>query len=115
VRRSSAPAVLLLFAGVLGCRANDTPLTDGWAGRWNGPEGTYLDIAGANGVYAITVKDLDAARTFAGSAVGERIEFRRDSSIESLRATNGDATGMKWLAGKTDCLTIKPGEGFCRK
>jgi hypothetical protein len=99
-----------------GCTTNDTAgtPTDTWAGRWNGPEGTYLTIAGADGVYEITIKDLDAARTFGGSAAGNRIEFRRDGVEESIRATNGDGTGMKWLAGKTNCLTIKLGEGYCR-
>jgi hypothetical protein len=33
--------------------------------------------------------------------------------LETLEARNGDETGMKWLAGKTDCLTVKPGEGYC--
>jgi hypothetical protein len=32
-----------------------------------------------------------------------------------LRATDGAGTGMKWLADKTDCLVVAPGEGFCRK
>jgi hypothetical protein len=89
-------------------------LTDTWAGRWHGPEGTYVEIEGTGGSYSITVQDLDSTRTFQGSAAGERIEFRRDGIGESLRATNGDETGMKWLAGKTRCLTIKPGEGYCR-
>jgi hypothetical protein len=107
------PVTLLLIHG---CTSDYTKpeLTDSWVGRWNGPEGTYLDIAGANGAYEITVKDLDAPRTFAGAAAGNRIEFRRDGATESIGATNGDETGMKWLAGKTNCLTIKAGEGFCR-
>jgi hypothetical protein len=108
---------LALFAAlVVGCaeRAAEVPATDAWVGRWNGPEGTYLEVAGAGGVYEITVKDLDAARTFRGVAAGDRIELERDGATESLRATDGDETGMKWLAGKTNCLTIKPGEGFCR-
>jgi hypothetical protein len=114
--RSRFVPILLPVVLVAGCGAGDTqPLpTDAWVGRWNGPEGTYLEIAGARGAYAVTVKDLDAARTFEGSAAGERIEFQRDGIGESLRATNGDETGMKWLAGKTRCLTIKPGEGYCR-
>ena len=31
-----------------GCMASssDTAPTDEWVGRWTGPEGTYLDIAG---------------------------------------------------------------------
>jgi hypothetical protein len=99
-----------------GCTGGAPPThsTDGWAGRWNGPEGTYLEIAGAAGVYEITVRDLDGARTFEGTAAGDRIEFRRDGVLERLRATNGDETGMKWLAGKARCLTVKRGEGFCR-
>ena len=28
--------------------------------------------------------------------------------------TDGDATGLKYLAGKKDCLTVEPGEGYCR-
>ena len=88
--------------------------TDKWIGRWTGPEGTWLDIAGANGNYQITVKDLDRARTFEGHAAGDHIEFRRDGMNDSIMATNGNDTGMKWLAGKSDCLTIMQGEGYCR-
>jgi len=108
------PLAILIAAH--GCTASDPPAaaTDAWLGRWNGPEGTYLELAGGKGAYEVTIKDLDAARTFTGAATGDRVEFRRDGVTESIRATNGDATGMKWLAGKTRCLTIKPGEGYCR-
>jgi hypothetical protein len=103
-------------------RANgvgDTPESsaskaDAWIGRWNGPEGTYLLVAGADGVYEITIMDLDRARTFKGSAAGELIDFERDGTKETLRPSDGNETGMKWLAGKTNCLTVKPGEGYCR-
>ena len=107
----------LAWLAIVSCGCTAEPQaarTDDWLGRWNGPEGTYLEIAGANGAYEITVKDLDAARTFEGRGAGDHIEFRRDGVAEQLRATNGDDTGMKWLAGKTSCLTIKRGEGFCR-
>ena len=33
---------------------------------------------------------------------------------ETIIATSGKGTGMKWLADKHDCLVIKPGEGYCR-
>ena len=107
---------LALLVAVSGCSTSDPAgtATDAWVGRWNGPEGTYLELAGANGSYEVTIKDLDAARTFTGAATADRIEFRRNGVTESIRATNGDATGMKWLAGKANCLTIKPGEGYCR-
>ena len=112
-RAATWPALIAVCAA--GCGGASTPPpTDAWVGRWNGPEGTYLEIAGAGGVYEITVKDLDAARTFRGNAAGDRILFLRGGTTESLRATNGDETGMKWLAGKANCLTIKSGEGFCR-
>ena len=110
-QRAVLPALIAACAAA--CDASPPP-TDAWAGRWNGPEGTYLAIAGSGGVYEITIKDLDAARTFNGNAVGDRVEFRRDGRVESVAATTGDGTGMKWLAGKTNCLTIKVGEGYCR-
>ena len=52
-------------------------------------------------------------RTFQGNAAGEQIEFVRDGVKESLRATNGAETGMKWLIEKSDCLTVRAGEGYC--
>jgi hypothetical protein len=90
------------------------PPTDAWAGTWNGPEGTTLDIKGSNGIYQITIRDLDAARPFEGSASGDGIAFQRDGVREVITATGGKETGMKWLADKRNCLTVKPGEGYCR-
>ncbi|MFZ5528051.1 MAG: hypothetical protein ACOZE7_15470 [Pseudomonadota bacterium] len=88
--------------------------TDRWLGQWNGPEGTFLKLAGGQGRYDITIQDLDGPRPFTGRAVGEHIEFERNGQLETLRATDGQATGMKWLADKKDCLTVRPGEGYCR-
>lgn len=34
--------------------------------------------------------------------------------LETIRATNGPGTGMKWLADKRNCFVIRPGEGFGR-
>lgn len=58
--------------------------------------------------------NLDGARTFPATATAEGISFERDGVRESIRVTDGAATGMKWLADKSDCLTVKPGEGYCR-
>jgi len=33
---------------------------------------------------------------------------------ESIRATDGEQTGMKWLREKANCLTVRSGEGYCR-
>ena len=109
-------ALLVAVLALQGCGTNgaSSTATDAWVGRWNGPEGTSLEIAPIGSGYEVTIKDLDAARTFIGSAADGRIEFRRDGVPEAIKATNGDETGMKWLAGKTNCLTIKLGEGYCR-
>jgi hypothetical protein len=108
--------LLAILVLAFGCTPDEGAgtATDAWVGRWNGPEGTYLELTGGGGVYEITVKDLDAARTFSGVSANGAIEFRRDGTTERLTHTNGDETGMKWLAGKADCLTVKPGEGYCR-
>lgn len=94
--------------------ANSTPVTDKWLGKWIGPEGTYLQIAGAHGRYEITIRNLDGPRTFQGRAVGLQVEFERDEAREVIRATNGAETGLKWLNEKTNCLTVRAGEGYCR-
>jgi hypothetical protein len=90
------------------------PETDNWLGQWNGPEGTFLRLEGGKGKYEITIQDLDGPRTYQGSAVGNEIHFERNGAMESIRATNGRETGMKWLSDKSDCLTIRSGEGYCR-
>ena len=91
-----------------------TPPTDRWIGQWDGPEGTSLVIGGRDGAYDLVISNLDGPRRFQARAEGERIVFTRDGVDESLRATNGLDTGMKWLSEKTQCLTVRAGEGYCR-
>jgi hypothetical protein len=88
--------------------------TDGWLGRWDGPEGTFLQISKAGGQYVVVIQDLDGPKSFAGFADGHRIRFVRDGKTEYISAGDGEATGMKWLADKKDCLLTKTGEGWCR-
>lgn len=91
------------------------PATDSWVGQWIGVEGTTLNIAGAAGDYDLTLHDMDGASiTVKGRADGNLIRFERDGVAETLHAGNGEATGMKWLDGKSDCLIVREGEGFCR-
>jgi hypothetical protein len=52
--------------------------------------------------------------TYDGVATADGIQFTRDGKAESIRAGNGEGTGMKWLLDKKNCLIIKYGEGFCR-
>jgi hypothetical protein len=91
-----------------------SPVTDGWLGRWNGPEGTFVLLERADDGYRVTIQNLDGPRAFPGVVVGEQVQFERDGVAEVVRATDGAATGMKWLADKTNCLTVRYGEGYCR-
>lgn len=90
--------------------------TDAWIGKWIGVEGLVLDIqpAGEHGHYVLSVTLLDGTNSYDGTADGNVIRFTRNNRPESVRAATGDETGLKWLAGKQNCLMIQQGEGFCR-
>ena len=87
-----------------------------YRGRWTGVEGMYLVVASepGGGVTLDMQWDLDNKGTFDGSVTAEGLRFMRNDVTETAVHTNGDATGLKYLAGKQDCLTVKPGEGYCR-
>ena len=90
---------------------------DGWVGRWKGVEGTYLTIEKGKeaGRYRIHNQfTLDDKGSFDGHATVEGIAFTRPDGKQVLRASSGDATGVKYLAGKQNCLKVKDGEGYCR-
>lgn len=92
------------------------PAADAWTGRWTGPEGLVLDIKPGSepGRYTLDITLLDGTDSYQGTADGDVIRFTRDGKEETVRAATGDETGLKWLAGKQDCLMIKQAEGFCR-
>lgn len=95
----------------------DTAHTEAdYLGRWTGVEGMYLVVASkpGGGVTLEMQWDLDHRGTFDGSVSAEGLRFMRDGIAESAVHTTGDATGLKYLAGKQDCLTVKAGEGYCR-
>ena len=95
----------------------DTAKTEAdYVGRWTGVEGMYLVVASKpdGGVTLDMQWDLDNKGTFEGSVTAEGLRFMRNEIAENAVHTNGDATGLKNLAGKQDCLTVKPGEGYCR-
>jgi hypothetical protein len=127
--RTALAVMFLMCAATLGaCRQHEAPALAGdpaalpspppsmqsWLGQWNGPEGTFLRLAADGSAYKVTIANLDGPADYAGHQVGDHIEFERNGATESIRATDGQATGMKWLADKKDCLTVKPGEGYCR-
>ena len=94
--------------------ASATHAASGWLGRWQGPEGTWLEVSGGPGTYSLTVRNLDGPRGFEAKEGTETLVFTRDGKIETLRRGDGVQTGMKWLAEKRDCLIVKAGEGYCR-
>ncbi|HEY6530208.1 MAG TPA: hypothetical protein VIZ65_16085 [Cellvibrionaceae bacterium] len=106
---NSASAVVASSSG-----ATAAAVVDKWLGKWNGPEGTFLQLDGGNGTYEIIIQNLDGPRSFRGIAAGNQIEFERDGVKEFLHASNGMETGMKWLSDKSNCLTVRAGEGYCR-
>ena len=84
-------------------------------GKWNGQEGTFLEVTKKDGKFAIAIKDLDKVSNFEGTAKGDVIEFTRDGKTETIKAATGDETGMKYLAGKKNCVVVTEGsEGFCK-
>ncbi|WP_294262218.1 hypothetical protein [uncultured Sphingomonas sp.] len=94
-----------------------TARADKWVGRWRGVEGLNLVIAkdSAPGHYTLDMQySLDEKGKFTGVATAAGIAFTRPDGEKVLRPTDGDATGLKWLAGKKDCLTVASGEGYCR-
>src|SRR4030095_1830952 len=115
-------AVLVVLLGLAGCRDRKAEsgytigaaATDKWLGPGKGREGTFLRLTGGAGKYEITIQNLDGPRKFQGSAVDDQIQFERNGVKESIRATNGAGTGMKWLSDKSNCLTVRAGEGYCR-
>jgi len=115
---SGIHATILVLGSVIlcGCSDRSTPVADGWVGKWNGPEGTWLDIESSNVGYEVEVKDLDAAKKYDGVAKGDTIEFTRNGKTETVKAATGVETGMKGFEKETNCLvTTKGSEGFCKK
>jgi hypothetical protein len=96
----------------------EAPLpTDAWIGKWIGVEGLVLNIQKSDEKrhYVLSVTLLDGTKSYDGVIDGDVIRFTRDGRPESIRVATGDETGLKWLAGKPNCLMIKQGEGFCRE
>ncbi|MDO9618892.1 MAG: hypothetical protein Q7J43_14595 [Pseudomonas sp.] len=85
-----------------------------WLGRWQGTEGTYLELSHHDRAFTVLIHDLDGAATYPGDAQADGIVFVRAGRFERLHSGDGKATGMKWLLDKRDCLVIRDGEGYCR-
>lgn len=87
-----------------------------YVGKWIGVEGMVLEVKpkAGDGVTIVNQWDLDNKGTFEGSVTAEGLRWMRNGEAVTAVAGNGDATGLKYLAGKKDCLIVKDGEGYCR-
>ncbi|SOB86643.1 hypothetical protein SAMN06297144_1750 [Sphingomonas guangdongensis] len=87
-----------------------------YLGRWVGVEGMVMTVAArpGGGVRIDNQWDLDHRGSFDGTVSADGLRFVRGGEAVVARRSDGDATGLKWLAGKRDCLTVKSGEGYCR-
>ena len=86
----------------------------GYVGKWIGPEGTALTITPAGSEYEVVITNLDGPRTFTGTLQGDGVHITRDAAPLVIHKGDGQATGMKWLADKKNCLVIAANEGFCK-
>lgn len=89
-----------------------------WVGRWQGPEGLFLDVQpGASGDQVrLTVKDnLDSQERYTGQLDGSTIRFERRGKTETIRKGSGAETGFSFLRSRQDCVIVVAGqEGYCR-
>lgn len=92
------------------------PAVTSYVGRWRGVEGMFLDVQAkpAGGLRIENQWDLDHKGSFDGTAQADGLHWTRNGKVVIARASDGDATGLKYLAGKRDCLTVDKGEGYCR-
>ncbi|TCP34141.1 hypothetical protein [Sphingomonas sp. BK235] len=89
-----------------------------YLGRWRGVEGLNLVVtprAGSDAAVTLAMQwSLDDKGSYDGTVTADGIAFEREGTKELLRPSDGAATGLKYLDGKKDCLTVKAGEGYCR-
>ncbi|EGF89239.1 hypothetical protein ABI_45860 [Asticcacaulis biprosthecium C19] len=109
IAESAATSITSAEASVIESAAT----LDSFTGKWTGPEGTSLTVTPNGPDYKVIVVNLDGPREFAGTGIDDGIRFTRDGQTFTLRKGNGDDTGMKWLAGKKDCIVVTTGEGYC--
>ncbi|ANF57170.1 hypothetical protein [Halotalea alkalilenta] len=129
LRRLLGPIVLLTAIALSACSsktADPYPAvpqpsaadTQAWVGRWNGPEGTFLELfpSGEPDQMRMTLKDnLDSQADYRVEIQGQTLRFLRHGVLETIRPGSGAETGFKWLADKQDCLIVVPEEeGYCR-
>lgn len=103
--------------GSMGAPAAATaPAAAAYLGNWTGAEGMVLEVQAklGGGVSIRNRWDLDNEGNFDGTVTPQGLRWTRRGDTVTAVAGDGAATGLKDLAGKRHCLTVKPGEGYCR-
>lgn len=92
--------------------------TDYWVGRWDGVEGTMLEILPNGDFYDITIYGLDGfirVMSEKTTNIPEIVFYTDDGKKHIIKAGSGEETGMKWLMDETNCLIIPSMKtGFCK-
>lgn len=86
-----------------------------YAGHWKGVEGTYMTIMlQLDTTYQVVIADLDGPKTYVGTLQADGLHIERNGVPAVIVPGDGEATGMKWLTEKSDCLVVAVNEGYCR-
>lgn len=97
-------------------KSGKKPPIQEWLGRWEGVEETSMELSQRpDGDLLVKINTLDGEMSVRGVVKGEVVEFYHLGQRKTIRFGNGEDTGMKWLADKTECLILAEGEGYCRK
>lgn len=90
-----------------------------WTGRWDGPEGLFIDVQqarGENRVRLVIKDNLDTEESYSGRFTGTTIQFERRGQTETIRRGSGAETGFSALRTRRNCLIVVAGtEGYCRR
>jgi len=110
----SAAEASSLMASATASDVSSRVEANAYVGRWTGPEGTEMTITPEGERFDVVIRNLDGARDFTGALRADGLHVDRDGKTLVIHPGDGEATGMKWLADKQDCLIVDANEGYCR-
>lgn len=97
----------------------DTPMIDqspasAWVGRWDGQDGSYLDVTAERGHYVVVIRNLDGEQVFLAAPNKAGLSFSRQGEALFLKVADQQASQVPWAKADQMCLMVKQGEGYCR-
>lgn len=109
MRAFFAVFLLVSLVSVTACQPKVSDVST-LTGRWTGVEGTWAEVSPTK----VTISNLDGPTSYDARAENGAVVFERDGQTLTIKKGSGDETGMKWLAGKKDCIVVAANEGYCR-